>query len=101
MSEVNIVFISCQWSAETSCGSKLRSLPRRPISPYLFLFISEGLPRLLQRASELLTIHSYHVYPSSPAIFHLLLVDDLLFMGRGRPGDGNPGVTLKYGGASS
>ncbi|XP_062005888.1 uncharacterized protein LOC133723072 [Rosa rugosa] len=52
-----------------------------PLSPYLFLLVSEGLSGLLHRADEVGMIHGVKVAPSAPSISHLLFADDsLLFV---------------------
>ena len=50
-----------------------------PISPYLFLFVTEGLIGLLRRAEECNTIRGYRVCRRAPPISHLLFADDSIF----------------------
>ncbi|XP_062028650.1 uncharacterized protein LOC133744575 [Rosa rugosa] len=52
-----------------------------PLSPYLFLFVSEGLSGLLQHADYSGLIHGVRAAPTAPSISHLLFADDsLLFV---------------------
>jgi len=51
-----------------------------PISPYLFLFCSEGLSSLLQRADELGVIRGYRICEGAPSISHLLFADDTIIL---------------------
>ena len=53
-----------------------------PISPYLFLFCSEGLSGVLRRATEVGSIHGYRICEAAPSISHLLFADDtIIFCG--------------------
>jgi len=49
-----------------------------PISPYLFLFCSEGLSELLKRAVERNSIHGFSLCRNAPVISHLLFADDTM-----------------------
>lgn len=49
-----------------------------PLSPYLFLLITEGLSSLLQEANERGAISGMKVSQTSPRISHLLFADDSL-----------------------
>jgi hypothetical protein len=52
-----------------------------PLSPYLFLFVVDGLSKLLHREIERGALHELHVCRRAPGISHLLFADDtLLFM---------------------
>jgi len=51
---------------------------RDPISPYLFLFVSEGLSGLLKRFVERGSLHRFHLCLDSLIVSHLLFVDDTL-----------------------
>ena len=53
-----------------------------PISPYLFLFITEGLSGLLKRAVARYTLHGYSLCNQVPVISHLLFADHtMIFCG--------------------
>ena len=49
-----------------------------PISPYLFLFYSEGLFRLLNKAVERDSIHDFSLCRDAPIISHLLFANDTM-----------------------
>ena len=50
-----------------------------PISPYLFLFVTEGLIGLLKKAEARGLIHGHQVCREAPSVSHLLFADDSLF----------------------
>jgi len=53
-----------------------------PISPYLYLFCSEGLSGILRRVLEEGAIHGYRVCHDAPPVSHLLFADDtIIFCG--------------------
>nr|XP_048334847.1 uncharacterized protein LOC125423747 [Ziziphus jujuba var. spinosa] len=58
-----------------------------PLSPYLFLFVSEGLSCLLRKSlfSNLLT--GISIAPSSPPISHLFFADDTILFTHATPSD--------------
>jgi hypothetical protein len=49
-----------------------------PLSPYLFLFVADGLSQLLQQEIQRQRLHELRIRRSSPGISHLLFVDDTL-----------------------
>ncbi|XP_027148760.1 uncharacterized protein LOC113749274 [Coffea eugenioides] len=53
-----------------------------PLSPYLFLLVSEGLSRLLNTAMREHRISGLKIAPASPALSHLLFADDTLIFCR-------------------
>ena len=50
-----------------------------PISPYLFLFVAEGLTSLLRKAEVDGVIWGHSVCQGVPPVSHLLFADDLIF----------------------
>jgi hypothetical protein len=56
-----------------SCGLRQGD----PLSPYLFLFMADGLSRLVQQGN----LHQLHVCQQAPGVSHLLFTEDtLMFM---------------------
>ena len=55
-----------------------------PLSPYLFLLVSEGLNGLIQHAVEGGQIEGFALYQFGPKISHLFFVDDSLLFCRAR-----------------
>ena len=49
-----------------------------PLSPYLFLFCSEGLSCLLSKATEREALRGFRLCPGAPVISHLLFADDTI-----------------------
>jgi hypothetical protein len=49
-----------------------------PLSPYLFLFVADGLSRLMQRKVDQGNLDQLHVCRCAPGISHLLFADDTL-----------------------
>lgn len=49
-----------------------------PISPYLYLIYTEGLSRVIKSSVQKGVLHGYKASRYSPAISHLLFVDDFL-----------------------
>jgi hypothetical protein len=47
-----------------------------PLSPYLFLFVSEGFSKILQKAIELRALKEFKICRRAPGISHLLSADD-------------------------
>jgi hypothetical protein len=52
-----------------------------PLSPYLFLFVADGLSRMLQHEISTRSLHELMICQSASGISHLLFADDtLMFM---------------------
>jgi hypothetical protein len=52
-----------------------------PLSPYLFLFVADGLSKILQYEVERGALHELKICRNAPSISHLLFTDDtLLFL---------------------
>jgi hypothetical protein len=52
-----------------------------PLSPYPFLFVADGLSKLLQQEVRLKNLHELHICQKAPGISHLLFLNDtLLFL---------------------
>lgn len=47
-----------------------------PLSPYLFLFVAEGLSALIRRQEEMGTLHGVAVARGAPRVSHLFFADD-------------------------
>jgi hypothetical protein len=52
-----------------------------PLLPYLFLFVADGLSRILQDEVSRGALHELHVCRHAPGISHLLFADDTLISG--------------------
>jgi hypothetical protein len=49
-----------------------------PLSPYLFLFVADGLSWLFQKEIQQGALQELHICRRSPAIFHMLFADDTM-----------------------
>jgi hypothetical protein len=49
-----------------------------PLSPYLFLFVTDGLSKLISRKVEVQALQELHICRGAPGISHLLFADDTL-----------------------
>jgi hypothetical protein len=49
-----------------------------PLSPYLFLFVADGLSCLIRRVIEVKSLRELHICRRAPGISHLLFADDSL-----------------------
>jgi hypothetical protein len=56
-----------------------------PLSPYLFLFVGEGLSKVLQRAVYLKELHDLKICRRAPGNSHLLFADDSLLFFEANP----------------
>ena len=54
-----------------------------PLSPYLFLLVSEGLPAILHKACRDKRLYAISICHRAPTISHLLFADDSLLFMRG------------------
>ena len=54
-----------------------------PLSPYLFLFVADGLSTLLRKAVESQHVQALGICRRAPTISHLLFADDSLLFFRG------------------
>jgi len=73
-----------------------------PISPYLFIMVTEGLIGLLRQAEERALLHGHRVCRSAPPISHLLFADDSIFFCKATMGEARVilGVLQEYEEAS-
>jgi hypothetical protein len=53
-----------------------------PVSLYLFLFVAEGLSKVLQQENRNRTVHGLKVCRNAPVVSHLLFADDSLLFFR-------------------
>ncbi|KAK1621216.1 hypothetical protein QYE76_026733 [Lolium multiflorum] len=60
-----------------------------PLSPFLFLFVADGLSTLLQDAVDRNTIEPLKVCRSAPGVSHLLFADDSLLFFKAQGGNGS------------
>ena len=51
-----------------------------PLSPYLFLFVADGLSSLLNKAIESQQVQALSICHQAPPISHLLFADDSLLI---------------------
>ncbi|KAL6194667.1 hypothetical protein ACLB2K_035748 [Fragaria x ananassa] len=81
---VRSVSLSILWNGEAvGLINPTRGLRQGdPLSPYLFLMVSEGLTGLLQKADREGMIHGVKAAVDAPIISHLLFADDSLIFGR-------------------
>jgi hypothetical protein len=49
-----------------------------PLSPYLFLFVAEGMTKILDRVVYMQDMNSLKIYRTTPSVSHLLFADDSL-----------------------
>ena len=70
------VLINGEPSGEIRPGRGIRQ--GDPLSPYLFLLCSEGLHRLIQKATERSDIHGVSICRNGPKLTHLFFADDSL-----------------------
>jgi hypothetical protein len=54
-----------------------------PLSPYLFLFVADGLSCLIKRKVQEGTLRELHICRRAPGISHLLFADDCLMFFQG------------------
>jgi hypothetical protein len=54
-----------------------------PLSPYLFLFVADGLSCLIRKEIENNSLHEFHICRRAPGISHLLFADDSLLFFEG------------------
>jgi hypothetical protein len=60
-----------------------------PLSPYLFLFISDSLSCLIRKGIESNSLRELHICQRAPRISHLLFVDDSLLFFEATVGQAN------------
>jgi hypothetical protein len=56
------------------------------LSPYMFLFVADGLSKLMQKEIQSGNLHELHLCHREPGISHLLFVDDTLMFLEGNAG---------------
>jgi hypothetical protein len=56
------------------------------LSPYMFLFVADGLSKLMQKEIQSGNLHELHLSHREPGISHLLFVDDTLMFLEGNAG---------------
>jgi hypothetical protein len=56
-----------------------------PLSPYLFLFLADGLSSLIQDSIARGALHDLRICRRAPGISHLLFADDSLLFFQGNP----------------
>jgi hypothetical protein len=49
-----------------------------PLSPYLFLFVADGLSKFISKKVESQSLQELHICRGAPSISHLLFADDTL-----------------------
>jgi hypothetical protein len=64
-----------------------------PLSPYLFLFVADGLSRLIRKEIESNTLREFHICRKAPGISHLLFADDCFLFFRAAE---NEAMTMKH-----
>jgi hypothetical protein len=57
-----------------------------PLSPYLFLFVADGLSCLIRKEDQARSLHELHICRRAPGISHLLFADDCLLFFEGSVG---------------
>lgn len=78
MHKISLLLLTHQWSPQ---GSVIPSRGIRQcdlMSPFLFLFFSDGLSCLLNRALERASIWGYSLCYNAHVMTHLLFVDDAM-----------------------
>jgi hypothetical protein len=56
-----------------------------PLSPYLFLFVADGLSQLIHRKVQDDALKELHICRGAPGISHLLFADDTLLFFKANP----------------
>lgn len=79
-----LLFHHAKWEPVQFLQITTRPPPRwgDPLSPFLFILITEGLSRLISRAKLENRIHGIRIVRGAPPISHLLFPDDLMVFGR-------------------
>ena len=68
-------------SMETDIFSPTRGIRQGdPLSPYLFLFVAEGLSSMIKHAEESGELQGIRVCKDAPMVSHLLFADDSLIL---------------------